>query len=134
MHRGLDGAAGAGFVARACLPAGENLRELQAGLRLRVREVPLTAGLALLSGYTGEHPERRIEAAAIAPYPVAADLKLSGVWLSDVPHQVDRLEQAYDFSCGELNSRFPFRAADRIAWEEVNSPSAAERELGPVVI
>jgi hypothetical protein len=41
------------------------------------------------------------------------------VWLSDVPHQVDGLEQAYDFSCGELTSRFRFRAANRIAMVEV---------------
>ena len=72
---------------------------------LRVKEVPLSAGLTLLSGYTGEHPERRIEAAAIAPYPVAADISLGGIWLSDVPHQATKLEQSYDFSCGELTSQ-----------------------------
>jgi trehalose/maltose hydrolase-like predicted phosphorylase len=86
---------------------------------LRVRDIPLISGMALLSGYTGEHPERLIEVAAVAPYPVAADLKIGGVWLSDVPHQVDAHEQAYDFSCGELTSRFRFRAGDRTANVEV---------------
>jgi trehalose/maltose hydrolase-like predicted phosphorylase len=86
---------------------------------LRVRDVPLTAGMALLSGYSGEHYERKIEAAAVAPYPVAADLALGGVWLSDVPHQVADLEQAYDFSCGELTTRFNFAAAGRTARVEV---------------
>ncbi|WP_088342676.1 MULTISPECIES: glycoside hydrolase family 65 protein [Rhodomicrobium] len=86
---------------------------------LRVREMPLAAGMALLSGYTGEHYERQIEAAAVAPYPVAADLALDGVWLSDVPQQVGELEQAYDFSAGELTTRFSFQAAGRTAQVEV---------------
>jgi hypothetical protein len=46
---------------------------------LRVRTMPLAAGMALLNGYTGRHHERKIEAAAVAPYPVAADLGLNGV-------------------------------------------------------
>src|SRR5512138_2183412 len=75
---------------------------------LRVRDVPLMAGMALVSGFAGEHPERRIEAAATAPYPLAGDLAVDGVWLSDVPHRIRDLEQAYDFSTGELTSRFSF--------------------------
>ena len=34
---------------------------------LRVREGPLIAGMVLVSGLAGEHPERQIEAAAAAP-------------------------------------------------------------------
>ncbi len=64
---------------------------------LRVREMPLAGGLTLISGYTGEHPERRMEAIAVAPYPIAADIQLGGVWLSDSPHAVTVLDQAYDF-------------------------------------
>lgn len=103
---------------------GSGKRELPAYVSngvigLRVREVPLTAGLTLLSGYAGEHPERRIEAAALAPYPIAGDIALDGIWLSDVPHQVGDLQQAYDFSCGELTTRFSLSAAGRIARVEV---------------
>ncbi len=106
--------------------AGSGRRELPAYVSngvigLRVREAPLTAGMALLSGYTGEHPVRRIEAAATAPYPLAGDINLGGVWLSDVPHQIADLEQAYDFSSGELTSRFTFKAADRTARVEVTT-------------
>jgi trehalose/maltose hydrolase-like predicted phosphorylase len=79
---------------------------------LRVMDVPLNAGMARVSGFAGEHPERRIEAAAAAPYPVAGDLAINGVWLSDVLHQVRDLEQSYDFSSGELTSRFVFSATD----------------------
>jgi len=77
---------------------------------LRVRDVPLAAGMALVSGFAGEHPERRIEAAAAAPYPLAGDIAINGVWLSDAPHQVRDLEQSYDFSNGELTSVFNFTA------------------------
>ena len=61
---------------------------------LRVREMPLAGGLALISGYTGEHPQRRIEAIAVAPYPVAGDIRLAGVWLSDSPQTVTILDQS----------------------------------------
>lgn len=77
---------------------------------LRVRCQPLQPGMALVSGYAGEDPERRIEAAAPAPYPLAGDLCLDGVWLSDLAHQVSDLQQAYDFACGELTSSFVFAA------------------------
>jgi hypothetical protein len=69
---------------------------------LRIREMPLSAGLALVNDYTGEHLVRRIEAAAVAPYPIAGDIQLAGVWISDAPSQVMALEQSYDFSTGEL--------------------------------
>ena len=75
---------------------------------LRVRDVPLTAGMAVVSGFAGEHPERRIEAIAAAPYPLAGDLAVNAVWLSDQPHQVQDLEQSYDFATGELVSRFSY--------------------------
>ena len=75
---------------------------------LRVREMPLIAGFTLVSGYSGEHPVRRIEAIAGAPYPVAGDIQLAGVSLSDAPHAVTIIDQAYDFATGELTSRFEF--------------------------
>ena len=95
---------------------GSGRRELPAYVSngligLRVRDMPFASGMALLSGYTGEHSDRQIEAAAVAPYPIAADLAINGVWLSDVPHQVSDLQQSYDFSCGELTTRFAFIAA-----------------------
>lgn len=86
---------------------------------LRIRETPLVAGMALVNGLAGVHPERRIEAAAEAPYPLAGDIAIDGVWLSDEPWAVSDLRQAYDFSSGELLSRFRFAAAGRIANVEV---------------
>ena len=79
---------------------------------LRVREMPLRSGMALVSGLVGEHPESRIEAAAAAPYPLAADIAINGIWLDDQPWAVSDLRQSYDFSCGELTSRFRFTAGE----------------------
>jgi trehalose/maltose hydrolase-like predicted phosphorylase len=75
---------------------------------LRVRDNPLAAGMTLLCGYSGLHPERKIEAAAVVPYPLSADVALNGIWLSDVPHLVEVVDQAYDFSNGELTTRLRF--------------------------
>jgi trehalose/maltose hydrolase-like predicted phosphorylase len=79
---------------------------------LRVREVPLFSGMAAVSGVAGEHPELRMEAAASAPYPLAGDLALDGVWLSDQPWAISNLQQSYDFATGELTSSFRFDAGE----------------------
>jgi trehalose/maltose hydrolase-like predicted phosphorylase len=86
---------------------------------MRVRDVPLARGMALISGYAGEHPERHIEAAAVAPYPIAGDIAINGVWLSDAAHQASDATQAYDFGTGELTSAFTFTAGGCHARVEV---------------
>src|SRR5689334_5606643 len=80
---------------------------------LKVRDNPLTPGMALLSGFSGEHAERKIEAAAFAPYPLAGDLCVDGVWMSDTPGSVRIVDQAYDFSTAELTTRLTFKVGSR---------------------
>ncbi|RYG16814.1 MAG: glycoside hydrolase family 65 protein, partial [Caulobacteraceae bacterium] len=99
---------------------------------LRVREQPLQAGMTIVSGFAGEHPERRIEAAAPAPYPLAGDLALNGVWISDQPSAVSNLVQAYDFASGELTSAFRFEAAGVVA--EVEVVTFASRSAPSIVL
>jgi hypothetical protein len=82
---------------------------------LRVRDNPLTPGMALLSGFSGEHPERKIEAAAFAPYPIAGDICLAGVWMSDASQCVRVVDQTYDFSTAELTTRLNFTVSGRRA-------------------
>lgn len=97
---------------------------------MRVRPVPLTAGMALVSGFAGEDPERGIEAAAVAPYPLAGDIAVDGVWMSDVPHAVSDLRQSYDFLSGELISAFSYVAAARtVACEVVTFASREDPSL-----
>jgi trehalose/maltose hydrolase-like predicted phosphorylase len=75
---------------------------------LRVRENPLQTGMATLAGFVGEHPERGIEALALAPYPLGGDLAVDGVWIGDAPEGVDLIDQAHDFATGELTTRIGF--------------------------
>ena len=82
-------------------------------------------GLTLISGYSGEHPQRRIEAIAVAPYPLAGDIQVAGVWLSDAPHAVTIIDQAYDFATGELTSRFEFEASGARPASRCSSSAAA---------
>jgi trehalose/maltose hydrolase-like predicted phosphorylase len=99
---------------------------------LRVREQPLQAGMALVNGFAGEHPDRRVEAAAVAPYPLAGDLALNGVWLSDQPSAVSDLTQAYDFATAELTSGFRYEAAGVTA--DVTVVTFASRSAPSIVL
>lgn len=88
---------------------------------LRLREVPLVPGSAIVNGVVGEHCERRIEAAVPVPYPLAGDLAIGRTWLSDQLWSVRDLEQSYDFRTGELTSRFSFGADGRTVRAEVQT-------------
>src|SRR4051812_15185132 len=86
---------------------------------LRVRDVPLRRGVAIVNGLEGEDPVTHVVSTAEAPYPLAGDLQLGETWLSDALHAVDGLEQALDISTGELTSRFRFTSDAGIATVEV---------------
>lgn len=98
-------------------PLGDRLPAYLANglVGLRVRDMPLTPGMALVSGFTGDHPAREIESAASTPYPLAGDVVLNGVSLAQAQQQVRLIDQAYDFSCGELISRAEFQVGEATA-------------------
>jgi hypothetical protein len=73
-------------------------------LGLRILGCPLQGGLAMLNGFVGEHPEKRVEASARAPFPLGGDLRLDGVRLSHTLYLLDEPRQAYDFATGELTT------------------------------
>jgi trehalose/maltose hydrolase-like predicted phosphorylase len=92
------------------------------GLRIsQNKEVPLVAGMAIVSGVAGEHHERRNEAAPAAPFPLAGDIAIDGVRLSDRPWAVSDLAQVHDFGTAELISRFTFAAGGRRAQVSVST-------------
>ena len=70
-------------------------------------------GMALVSGVAGDHRDRRIEAATPCPYPLAGDVAIDGVWMSDQPWGVSDLVQTYDFGTAELTSEFGFAVGDK---------------------
>jgi trehalose/maltose hydrolase-like predicted phosphorylase len=86
---------------------------------LRILDIPLLPGVVLVSGFSGLDPVVEVEAGAEAPYPIAGDIGLDNVWLTTSPHQAEFVEQAYDFSNGELRTRFRFRADSKTAHVEV---------------
>ncbi len=98
---------------------------------LRVREQPLHPGMTLVSGVVGEHQERRVEAAAPSPYPLAGDLAINGIWLSDQPWSVGNLVQSYDFETAELTSRFGFTTDEARA--DVTVVTWANRDAATLV-
>lgn len=102
---------------------------------LRVRENPLQAGMCIVSGFVGEHHEKRIEAAVAGPYPLGGDIALDGLWAADQPQSVEPVEQAYDFATGELTSRLALRIGERRAEVEIvtfaSRTRPAARPAGP---
>jgi trehalose/maltose hydrolase-like predicted phosphorylase len=86
---------------------------------IRVLDIPLLPGIVMVSGFSGLHPMVQVEAAANAPYPLAGDIGIDRVWLGTNPHQAEFEEQRYDFSCGELTTRFAYRANGITARVEV---------------
>lgn len=88
---------------------------------LRVREIPLLAGSAILNGVVGPDPDKGIEAAVPIPYPLAADIAIGEAWLSDQPWAAEDLLQSYDFGTGELFSQFLFRIGDVALTVEVTT-------------
>lgn len=77
------------------------------------------AGVCIVSGFVGEHHEKRIEAAVAGPYPLGGDIAIDGLWAAEQPQSVEPLEQAYDFSTGELTSRLTIRIGERRAEVEI---------------
>ncbi|RZJ75325.1 MAG: glycoside hydrolase family 65 protein, partial [Brevundimonas sp.] len=102
-------------------PRGQDLPAyLSNGLiGLRVREDPLRAGLCIVSGFVGEHHERRVEAAVAAPFPLGLDIALGGLWASDQSASVKPIDQAYDFETAELTTRARLSIGDDRAEVEV---------------
>ena len=82
--------------------------------------MPLSAGLALVNGYTGEHPVRRIEAAAVAPYRSPAIFSSPASGYPTRLLRSWRSEQSYHFSkLVELTTRFQFPVGSNVAKVEV---------------
>src|SRR5215213_5266947 len=102
-------------------PGGDHLPAYLANgvLGLRVLNPPLRGGVATLSGLAEVHPLTQVEGTGRAPFPLAGDLRVAGVRLSDFPDQVRGADQHYDFACGELTSRFRFVAGEVTAEVEV---------------
>ena len=117
-------------------------------LGARVGPIPFVEGLVIISGLTGLDPVDRVESFARGPYPFGGDVSINGRFLSRLPQHRRFVEQTYDFSCGELRSRFSFsvdgitaicevltfcsRSMPTLVAQEVRVTVNAECELGLV--
>ena len=75
---------------------------------LRLGSHPMADGLAIVSGLAAVDPVAGIQTFAQAPYPLALDIIVKRVSLSSAPQRCVLREQRYDFSCGEVETRFGF--------------------------
>ena len=90
-------------------------------LGIRVREVPHLGGIAVANGFAGVDGASGVETMARTPYPLAAGLALDGLELDAARERARFVRQTYDFSTGELHSRFDFEADKARAEVEVTS-------------
>ncbi|MFK4793781.1 hypothetical protein [Sphingobium sp. ZW T5_29] len=79
---------------------------------LRVREVPMLPGSAIVNGVVGLHVEEPVEAAVPIPYPLAADIGVGETWLTEQPWFISDATQRYDFATGELLSALAFHVGE----------------------
>lgn len=80
---------------------------------LRIGAVPLLGGTTLVNGYFGVDAEN-VESSAPVPYPLAMDVTVDRVSLSNRPDLASFDSQAYDLATGELTSRFDFTVGDGV--------------------
>ena len=73
----------------------------------------------MVNGLVERDPVEDGEGFARGPYPLWGDLVVDGHGLTWHPEQATLVEQAYDFSCGELRTRFTFRPESKAARVEV---------------
>ena len=77
--------------------------------------LPHLPGVTMVNGFAGLHPADGVEGFARAPYALAIDVRLGGVWASAAPEWVELTRQRYDFASGELHTSWRFRAGDTVA-------------------
>ncbi len=84
-------------------------------LGIRFATLPHLPGTTMVSGFAGIAPDDGVEGFARAPYVLAIDVAVNGVWASTAPAWVELVEQRYDFSAGELLTSWTFHSGDTTA-------------------
>jgi trehalose/maltose hydrolase-like predicted phosphorylase len=63
----------------------------------------------MVNGFAGRNPDDGVEGFARAPFAIATDVQLDGVWASNAPEWTRLVHQRYDFATGELHTRWTLR-------------------------
>ncbi|MBA2382204.1 MAG: glycoside hydrolase family 65 protein [Chloroflexi bacterium] len=103
---------------RALLPARLPPYLSNGVIGIRFASLPHLPGTTTVSGFAGISPDDGVEGLGRAPYILAADVSLNGVWASTAPEWVGLIDQQYDFAVGELVTRWTFRSSGTTATVE----------------
>ena len=76
---------------------------------IRYPGLPHLPGTTVVNGFAGVNPDDGVEGFARAPFAIASDVEVDGVWASNAPEWTRLVSQAYDFSTGELITRWTFQ-------------------------
>jgi trehalose/maltose hydrolase-like predicted phosphorylase len=82
---------------------------------IRYSALPHLPGTTMVNGLAGIDPDDGVEGFARAPFVVATDVQLDGVWASSAPEWTRLVTQRYDFATGELETRWAFRVEGKTA-------------------
>ena len=86
---------------------------------LRCPPIPFLDGTAMVTGFAGIDPNDGVEGFSRVPFPLAADVRVGGIALSQARDQVHLVEQCYDFATAELSTILEYCAAEATAQIEV---------------
>jgi len=86
---------------------------------LRCPPIPFLDGTAMVTGFAGIDPNDGVEGFSRVPFPLAADVRVGGIALSQARDQVHLVEQRYDFATAELSTILEYCAAEATAHIEV---------------
>ena len=87
-------------------------------LGIRFASLPHLPGTTMVSGFAGLDPNDGVEGFARAPYVMAIDVQVDGVWASLAPDSCELVDQRYDFATGELHTRWTLRRGGATATVE----------------
>ena len=90
-------------------------------LGVRFPGLPHLGGTTMVTGFAGLDPSDAVEGFARAPFVLAADVQVGGVWASAAPEWVRVLEQRYDFATAELHTIWTFRVDSTTATIETTA-------------
>jgi trehalose/maltose hydrolase-like predicted phosphorylase len=99
---------------------------------LRCPPVPFLDGTAMVNGFAGIDPNDGVEGFSRVPFPLAADVRIGGILLSQARDQVALVEQAYDFATAELTTRLRFHASGVTA--EIDVTTLCSRTQPTIVL
>jgi trehalose/maltose hydrolase-like predicted phosphorylase len=80
--------------------------------------LPHLSGITMVGGFAGVDPADGVEGFARAPFALATDVQLDGVWASAAPEWTRVVKQRYDFATAELETTWTLRVGETTATVE----------------